>query len=453
MMPMKGATTTTQLRYLYTDAHNSYDEIRSFDSEHIYVLRASVPQESALGVFAMRWRDAEDIFSRMSGKLTLPSGRLLALGYAPLLFLNGSDLWMVDPAKEQARSITRGYGVRQFALSPDMKAAAFTSSKNADDLWGRSVYLVRLDNLDADPVPVWSDMAEIHDIAWYGDRELVAIAQATTGGLGVYRVTVPQPGDGNHPPERVTRIASLPDSDISARGLSVSPDRQLIAFLAPISESAGTDVFALRPDGSDLMKLLSHTDPSLTGPGGVRLLAPDNQALKSYMWTSGHLEHDGYRFRMLFTCGKSDSPTLYRGGFLFSTAGAARGPVLGQELLRLADPYKVQIVHVAYSAQGKVALTGYYNDRDGRADELAGLWTADVVDGGLANITSLPIPARPHGITDLQWSPDGMSLVYRETMPQNSSYWSDRYDGWSPFRLVRLDLGTRHSFILYPAGQ
>jgi hypothetical protein len=212
-------------------------------------------------------------------------------------------------------------------------------------------------------------------------------------------------------------------------------------------------VFALRPDGSDLMKLLSHTDPSLTGPGGVRLLAADNQALKSYVWTSGHLENDGYRFRMLFTCGKSDSPTLYRGGFLFSTAGAARGPVLGQELLRLADPYKVQIVHVAYSAQGKVALTGYYNDRDGRADELAGLWTADVVDGGLANITSLPIPTRPHGITDLQWSPDGTSLVYRETMPQNSSYWSDRYDGWSPFRLVRLDVGTRRSFILYPAGQ
>src|SRR5207249_1560428 len=113
------------------------------------------------------------------------------LGYAPLLFLNGSALWMVDPSTEQARAVTRGdYQVRQFAISPDMRAVAFTTAKSQDDLWGRSLYLVRLDDLDnpdADPIPLWSDLAEIHDIAWYADRELVAIAQGPDG-LGVFMI-------------------------------------------------------------------------------------------------------------------------------------------------------------------------------------------------------------------------------------------------------------------------
>jgi hypothetical protein len=298
-------------------------------------------------------------------------------------------------------------------------------------------------------------MAFIHDIAWYGDHELVAIAGRTAEDLGVYKVTVPQPAEGSHPPERVTRIAALPENKISARGLSVSPDRQLITFLAPISESAGTDVFALRPDGSDLIKLLSHTDPLPVSSGGVRLLAQDNQAIKSYIWTSGHLEHDGYRFHMLFTCGKSDSPTLYKGGFLFSSSGAARGPLLNQEVLGVSrqDAAKMEIVHLAYSPGGKVAMTGYYNDRGGRADQLVGLWIADIVDGGLANIRTLPAPENPRGVTDLQWTPDGESLIYRETMPQNASDWSDRYNGLSPFRLVKLDLSTEQKNTLYLAGE
>jgi hypothetical protein len=201
------------------------------------------------------------------------------------------------------------------------------------------------------------------------------------------------------------------------------------------------------------MRIVSHGDPVAMGPSGVRMLTPDHQALKSYVWTSGHLEHDGYRFQMLFTCGKSDSPTLYRGGFLFLSSGAANGPLLSQEQLTVDDPYKMQIVHLAYSGSGTVAFTGYYNDQEGRADVLAGLWTADIVDGVLTNVRSQPIPEKPHGITDLQWSPDGGSLVYRETIPQNASTWSDRYDGQSPFRLVKLELRTGRKYILYPAGQ
>src|SRR5947208_8051484 len=109
--------------------------------------------------------------------------------------------------------------------------------------------------------------------------------------------------------------------------------------------------------------LVSHADPLLARPDGGRILTPDNQAVKSYVWTSGHLEQDGYRFRMLFTCGRADSPTLYRGGFLFSSAGMMSGPLLNQQGLRVTNALKMQIVQLAYSPSGgKVALTGYHND-------------------------------------------------------------------------------------------
>ena len=204
----------------------------------------------------------------------------------------------------------------------------------------------------------------------------------------------------------------------------------------------------------------SHADPLLARPGGGRILTPDNQAVKSYVWTSGHLEQDGYRFRMLFTCGKADSPTLYRGGFLFSSAGMAGGPLLNQQgllnrqRLIVTDPLKMQIVHLAYSPDGgKLALTGYHNDVQGRAEVLDGLWTADLVDGTLSNLTAQPIPENPHGITDLQWSPDGQSLIYRETIPRSASDWSDRYDGFSPFQLVKMDLRTQGRYVLFRSGQ
>ena len=75
--------------------------------------------------------------------------------------------------------------------------------------------------------------------------------------------------------------------------------------------------------------------------------------------------------------------------------------------LGVADPTKLQVVHMAYSTNGKLAMTGYYNDsQEERSDRLAGLWTADVINGQIANMHPQPIPQPPNGITDLQWSPE-----------------------------------------------
>jgi hypothetical protein len=309
-------------------------------------------------------------------------------------------------------------------------------------------------------MPLWTGAGtlQVNDIEWYGDRELLALAKTSREGFGLYRLSVPRGPEGEATVEAFSaeRIALLREDMIGARGLSVGPDRQLVTFLAPLSDIApsgqvrGTDIYAIRPDGSDMRLLVSHTEPvSPHGPGGNRVFSPDSQAVKSYVWTEGHLEYEGYSFGMLLTCGDGSSPTFYRGGFLYSAPGRLSGALLDHEALGVADGTKMQIVHVAYSAHGKVAMTGYYNDRDGRSDKLAGLWMADVVGGALANVESLPIPAGPNGIADLQWSADGRSLIYRETMPQGLESRSDRYDGQSPFRMMKLNTEDGSTVVLY----
>ena len=76
---------------------------------------------------------------------------------------------------------------------------------------------------------------------------------------------------------------------------------------------------------------------------------------------------------------------------------------------------------MALSSNGKLAITGYYNEPNpNRSDEVAGLWTADLVNGSITNLHAHPLPSnRGHGISDIQWLPDGQSVIYRETMPRN----------------------------------
>jgi hypothetical protein len=109
----------------------------------------------------------------------------------------------------------------------------------------------------------------------------------------------------------------------------------------------------------------------------------------------------------------------------------------------------MQIIHVAYSPSGKVALTGYMNDRNDRADQLVGLWTADLVRGAMVDLRPMPVPESPNGITDLQWTPDGTALVYRETVPHSPEVRSARYDGVSGFRMVKLDVDTGQPEVLF----
>ena len=109
----------------------------------------------------------------------------------------------------------------------------------------------------------------------------------------------------------------------------------------------------------------------------------------------------------------------------------------------------MQIIHIAYSSQGKVAFTGYLTDETARADQLVGLWTANLSDGNLLNVQPQPLPQAPDGVTDLEWSPDGASLIYRETIPALDKIVSSQYDGGADFHMMKLDVATRNTTLLY----
>lgn len=454
----------TRLRNVSSDDDYAYDELYSFDRKYIYNLRLIVPRGSLLPDFAERWRDAENVYTAMTGQTRLSPEQPASAGGAGVLFLNGDDLFTVT-LQGQARAVTHGgLLVRQFSLSPDSRYAAFTAvtPKERTDLWPHYLYVVDLyaDSLDA-PRSLWSSVAEIRDIVWYNDRTLLALAK-TFNGSGLYRISLPEDGEPFDPATMVRQITDLSGSAMAgAKALAVGPDRQLITFLAPFGESKGTDLYAVRPDGSDLRLIMSHTEPvAPSAPddpdepsSGTRILSPENQAIKSYTWISGHLDRGGYRYSLLFTCGNAVYPSLYKGGFLYSAPSEANAPLLDTRLLEelgVADPAKLQIIHVAYSTNGKVAMTGYYNDvEEERADKLAGLWVAEIVGGQLISMEPQPMPAPPNGITDLQWSPNNSSLIYRETIPQRPDSLTSKYDGVSPFNIVKQNLTSGERVTLY----
>jgi hypothetical protein len=429
------------------DTANVTDQIYAFDRKYIYTLRLTVPKESPLGDFEARWSEAQDLFSRMSHNVSLGGqpGRVL--------FLNGGDLWSVSATGQpNPLALWKGYNTRwtrQFALSPDGRTVAFATTNASLDLWANELHLTRLDTTSPSNVQSLLSGAEIHDIAWYSDRELLVIANIGASGLGIYRLALNGETDAASP----ELVVELGDEMTGARALSVSPDRQLITFLAPLGESKSTDVYAVRPDGGNLIKLVGHEAAvSPLRPDGQSIPA-EQQAIKSYVWTDGKLEpgQGGYAYNLLYTCGNSASPTLYRGGFLYGAPGLHTGPLLDPAWLNKPDAASVQIVHVAYSSTGKVAMSGFYSLRGLKVESLAGLWMADLAGGMLNNVRPLPSPDPSLGVTDLQWSPDGTAIIYREMVPSSEADFASRYDDRSPFSLVRLDVSTGQKTVLYSA--
>jgi hypothetical protein len=294
-------------------------------------------------------------------------------------------------------------------------------------------------------------MDAIHDLTWYSDHELIFLAE-NGGSLGLYKLEI-APADATAAQRRLlgkpVLLITLGANLAGARALDVSPDRQLITFIAPLGDTPTSDIYAVRPDGSDLRVLISHASTIAPLVNGIPVLAEDSQAIKSYQWMDGHLESDGYQANILFTCGNSYSPSFVLGGYLYSAPRTSRNPLIDPFSLVNYEPEKLQIIHVAYSTWGKVAFTGYYKDFEGRSDKLEGLWEANVLsNGSLSAPARLPIPDDYHGITDLQWTPDGASLIYRETIVNINSQ-SARYDGESAFRMVSLNPTTGDTTVLF----
>ena len=200
------------------DAGTFYDEGYIFDSANVYQLRVSIPVTSMAGAsdFDSRMKSGEGVWAVMSGRLLLPREEGVAASvFNGVLFLNGSDLWLANAAGSQnAYRVTRGYSVRQFAQSPDLASVAFAAAdpNNENDPWARSIYLARISSSGpVAPIALLSNM-EVHDLAWYSDHELLALARSDNGGLAIYKILLPPtkgvPTSGELGPDRADCCAT-----------------------------------------------------------------------------------------------------------------------------------------------------------------------------------------------------------------------------------------------------
>ncbi len=442
------------------DADDFYHEGYLFDASYIYKLQLVVPLTTldGLGDFQDRIAAGEQIFGTMSGRLTLADASTRQVSaFGNVLFLKGSspdqgsDLYLASGNGSTTHRLTWDGGVKNYALSPDLESVAYaaTDKNQARDAWASEIYLVIIAPTNASDVGILplAGMDAIHDLVWYNDHELIFLAE-NGGVLGLYRLDLPAT-PGQRPAPTPELLVALGASLAGARSLAVSPDRQLITFIAPFGGDQTSDIYAVRPNGTDMRVIISHASTVAPIINGAPVLADGSQAIKSYQWMDGHLESDGYQANILFTCGNSYSPSSVLGGYLYSAPRTTGNPLVDPFSLVNYEPEKMQIIHVAYSTWGKVAFTGYYKDFEGRSDKLEGLWEANVLgNGSLSTPVRLPIPGDFHGITDLQWTPDGASLVYRETIV-NINNQSARYDGESAFRMMQLNPATGHATVLY----
>lgn len=447
-----------------TDGENQYREGFLFDQDYIYSLKLTVPNgshDSVMGDYKTRYTEGDGVFTTMSGRLNLRSeqraggsafgGTLFLKGSTPDL---GSDLYLAFPGGS-GNYMTYNGGVKNYALSPSMDRIAYatTIQNQARDPWAKNLYVVNIgpDGKPQSPRLLVGDMDTIQDIAWYSDRELVFIGKNSSNALSLYKLEVPLESDSSvvrDVPPTPEHLITLHSDLAGARALAVAPDRQLITFLAPLGANTPTDLYGVRPDGSDLHVVVSHSSPISIWKDGKPVLAPESQAIKSYTWMDGHLEHSGYVAHILFTSGNNYSPTFVLGGALYSGPRQYLNPLLDPFKLVTYKPESLRIIHIAYSSWGKVAFTGYYNEIDGRIDKLEGLWIANVEGDHLSTPQRLKIPQGYNGVTDLQWSPDGESLIYRETMPTDNAP-SARYNGEPNFRIMQLDLTNNQPSVLF----
>ncbi|MEO5950943.1 MAG: hypothetical protein ABIQ44_00570, partial [Chloroflexia bacterium] len=434
-----------------SDDLNQYRVGYLFDADYIYILKLNVPYNSleGTGAFADRYSAGDGVFTTMSGRLTLKSEQSVGgSAFGGTLFLKGSgdpdtgsDLYMAVANGVGSGWMTYDGGVKNFALSPAMDRIAYAATEKgqASETWAKTIYLLTLvSNGSADSRKVLvSNMGTIQDLAWYSDRDLVFLARDNSNVLGLYKLSVPVLANSDvastsaSTPELLTTL----DYKLSgARSLAVAPDRQLITFLAPLGENSPTDLYGVRPDGSDLRVIMRHSDPVAVLKDGKPVLPSESQAIKSYVWIEGHLESYGYAARILFTMGYNYSPTSVLGGALYSGPRRYLNPLVDPFAIVAYMPERLQIIHIAYSSQGKIAFTGYYNEIDGQADKLEGLWVANIDGDHISTPSRVQNPEDHNGVTDLQWSPDGQSLTYRETMPTGNAP-SARYNGDRNFRM------------------
>ena len=255
----------TGVRGERSEAKQDLDEVYLFDDTVIYRLSAVIPQQGKDGADPARRKAAAliELDKLLNSFNPPPAGPLHELGYAPALVLRDGNLWAVEPDGSNPRALTTAGDVRAFRLAPDLRKVALVTTAGTPQTAAWGARIVLLDRLDGKGKlqNIWFTN-EIHDLDWYGNEELVVIADdpEAARGLALYRIPA-RPGAGAE--RRLVDLANHPQ----AARLQVSPDRLWIAFLAETNPGSKVgELYGVRPNGAALGPLT----PRLGGNNGIR---------------------------------------------------------------------------------------------------------------------------------------------------------------------------------------
>ncbi len=320
-------------------------------------------------------------------------------GYAPALALRGGDLWTVNPDGSNIRQMTTSGMVRAFSLAPDLRQVALVTALRREDAWGAYVELLDLGQAGA-PRRIWT-AKEIHEVAWNGTQDLVAIGIDQSGGLGLYRLNR-NLGGTDH-------LSTLPNGN--AHNLQVAPDRTWVGFLSDTGTGA-SELYGVRPDGSGQTPIMPRT-------GGTNGTARD---VREFAWMPATLTSQPVGTESLIVLEHPGGDTA-----VVPEALRLPAPASGQSpsVLSMGPIGDQQARYLTVSPQGQVAYALF------KGDAWQGLQTCAMGDGIIIGSGHcgpvIAVGARPSA---LQWAPDGTHLLVE-------SQASGKFD------LQRLDPVTR----------
>jgi hypothetical protein len=320
-------------------------------------------------------------------------------GYAPALVLRGGDLWGVDPTSNTLRQLTTSGNVRAYSLAPDLRYVALVTAVRPEDARGAYVELLDLAQGGA-PRRVWT-AKEVHEVAWDGTQELVAIgsdpATDPSGGLSLYHLNRNLGG--------VDHLSTLPNGN--AHSLQVAPDRTWVSFLSDTGNGVN-ELYGVRPDGSGQGPIMPRTGGTNGTPRDVREFAwlPANV-------TSGP---PGTEALVVLEQRRAD-PAVVPAVLTLPPPAGGQSPAV--TLLAPADGHQARLLTV--SAQGQIAYAVFMGNI------CQGLQTCTVDASGTGHCGAvIGVGAAPSA---LQWAPDGNHLLVESQAAGH-------------FDLQRLDLAT-----------
>jgi Tol biopolymer transport system component len=370
-------------------------------------------------------------------------------------FVVSACAWSPDGRTIAAATYDQGARIAIFAVDAATGAVTPIGAKQWDEVeslaWerdGRALIVAATDRAVADAMQLWevsipdgsprritTDIAGYRRVAFTADgRTLVALRSEWRGTLWA---------GPSAQPDRVDRIASVPNRVSSQRRIGWTPDGRIL-YTATVT--GNPDVWVVRPDGTDLRQLT--TSP---GSDGAAVAAPDGRYIVFLSDRDGRvriwrMEPDGGRQTPL-TEGQEDHHPVVAGDsryVYFARWDQAAGPVLvvpidgGQSAPATAGAWAdvpAGFWPVAASPDGSLIFGTSWNMEQG------GVRVDVVPTSGQGAVRKAAMTVAFDSDYLLSWAPDSRAITFARTTDGTSNLWRQPLDGGPAIRLTNYTGG------------